>query len=581
MRAAGETSPRWAPAVLLLAACAAVYGAAVARGSFQYDDLPTVVENPAIRSLSNWGAWFTDPAAFSGLSFASMYRPLVVASYGVTHALAGLAAPVFVGTNLLLHAGCTLLVWRFLAALGYAAVPAVAGALLFCLHPVNTEAVAYVSSRSESMMALFALATVILWLRQADRPAARAVAALLLAAGLLCKSVAIVVPGLLLLIDVGLRRRSVDEALVRRHAFVWIVAIGYLLIVRGSVGAALITQAVRSPYEQWLTQMKALPYYAHLLALPRGLSVEHAFRESGNLLEGAVALSFLLVGSAVALLWRGMRTHGALRLFGPWPLLVLLPVIVVPLNVLVNERRLYLVSVALAALAAWLASTQQVRAWRVPGIAVLCLLAVLALQRSLVWGSAEALWSDAREKAPTIPRVHLFLGDVHLREGRLTQALAAYDTALAVNPSRLTAGDRLALHNNRGAALLELGRESEARQAYARALAIDPTYPPARVSMAALQGAAQVTRDEEAARLARSGMEALAAGDLPRARMRLRASVDRQSDDATWMSLATASIRLGDTAAATAIYRRLVDAATEARFARLAQRRLDSLAVMP
>ena len=125
---------------------------------------------------------------------------------------------------------------------------------------------------------------------------------------------------------------------------------------------------------------------------------------------------------------------------------------------------------------------------------MIVLMGVLAVQRSQVWRTPTALWSDALAKGPLMPRPHLYMGDQYKGEGRNEEALKSYDRALKVNPALLSGGDLLVIHNNTGAAYLALGRNEEAMAAYRRALAIDPVYQPAREALEALKALRAVSK---------------------------------------------------------------------------------------
>ena len=103
------------------------------------------------------------------------------------------------------------------------------------------------------------------------------------------------------------------------------------------MGASL-ANAPRGLYEQLLTQSKALIYYAYIGIFPTHLNVEHQFYES-SLLETSCLFALLALGSLCAVLI--LRYRGRGLFFICWGLLSLAPTLVVPLNVLVNEHRLY------------------------------------------------------------------------------------------------------------------------------------------------------------------------------------------------------------------------------------------------
>jgi tetratricopeptide (TPR) repeat protein len=264
------------------------------------------------------------------------------------------------------------------------------------------------------------------------------------------------------------------------------VAAGYLVIVTGNRWLLRsLEQDVRGPLEQLLTQAKGLLYYLHLLTLPTHLSVEPQFFVLGSASVLVVSLSMALsaVGGAVAL-WRG-RCRRALFLI-LWLLLYMLPTIVVPLNVLVNERRAYM-PLAVACVAAGLLlvpALQRLRARPLLAVVSVLMLAVLSVQRTQVWADEMTLWRDAVVKGPGMSRAHLYLGNAHkdlaqhatdeaYRQQQWLAAAAAFERASAT-----ARGLDLALRalNNRGGVFFTLGdqaldegRRAEALEHYERA----------------------------------------------------------------------------------------------------------------
>lgn len=569
------------PMVLVLCAALAVSGPGLLRSAFQYDDLHAIVGNQHLHSLTQIPMYFTDPGAFSSLSFGGMFRPLVLVSYALTDAVAGEDPVIYHLGNVALHTIAGMLVTRLLLYLGTGAVGAAVGGVWFIVHPVNVEVSSYISARSESLCLVFLLLSFYLWLARdaTGRPGWRDLAGpAAFAAALLSKSVAIVLPLILLLHDRSTQGPIVwRPPLVRRHGPYWFVAGLYLLWMAQKLGQAMGSEAVRGPALQIWTQCKALIYYLRLLVVPRGLSVEHAFEVSDSALEAPVLLALLALTSLALL---ALRCPPGQRFWLVWMPLVLLPTLLVPLNVLVNEHRLYPATVAGAVLLApVLRSSRLLPA----AIVLLVVLGVLSHQRAGLWEDGLALWSDARDKAPVMPRPHLFVGDSHFAAGHYETALASYATAERVRPDHLTPGDRLALHNNRGAALLALGRHAESILSYEEALRIVPDYPPSVHSLAALRAMSMGSeRDPTADALARRGLRALAAGELARAEDLLRQSLGQQEHGATRLALGVVLERGQRWTEAEALYRVLVLTDSDSMVAADAQRRLQEvLAVAP
>ena len=175
-----------------------------------------------------------------------------------------------------------------------------------------------------------------------------------------------------------------------------------------------------------------------------------------------------------------------------------------------------------------------------------------------------------------MPRPYLFIGDAHFQAGRHEEALAAYTEAERVRPQHLTPGDRLALYNNRGAALLALGRNTEAVHSYEAALHIVPDYEPAVVSLAALR-ALEGGRRPRAEVLKRRGLTAMVAGDLVAAEQALRASLEVQQDGSTSLALGLVLERRQKWLAAAELYRVLIEASPNPAIVTSARRRLAQL----
>ena len=474
--------------ILVALALCLVYQNAL-HNSFHYDDFHSLIANTHIRDLANVGAFFQRPEMFSSMPERAMYRPLVLVSYALNFWLAGLDARIFHLFNLGLHGLCVLLVYGLARTLGGGERPAALGALLFALHPVNAEVVNYVSSRSESLAACFYLAALLAYLQgrkryfQGGRIAVLcgALSLLAYAGALLCKSIAITLPAALLLYEFLRREKSHRRGLsfvLPCHLGYWALSATYLLLVRSWIEGALGTP-IRPAVEQIATQAKAAIYYLHLLVLPVRLSVEHPLDVSSGLGAAPVALALALLATigAALCIW---RSQPALLVAG-WMVLALLPASVVPLNVLVNEHRLYL-SLALGCACLGLSGCLSRRwsRWRMGAGGLVLLLGILSHQRNPVWKDELSLWSDAVSKAPGQYRAHMHLGGALEQQGRMREALQSYEQAARIAPAVVE------VHYNRGNALRALGRIEEAINAYRAALALNPDHTETQINLAEL-----------------------------------------------------------------------------------------------
>ncbi len=434
---------RW---ILLLAVGAA--GATSFAGGFVHDDWRVLVQDPRVQSL---GAWWS---AMPGI------RPLLKLSYALNHqsglGLAGLHA-----VNLLIHAGAALLVHALLLRLERRLDPAaptggaaLAGALLFALHPVQTEAVTYLSGRSAALAGLLALASVVAWLDARDGQGGRGrpwLAAGLFAAALGVKEYVAVLPVALLLVEAADPRRpfSPRRALAALAPHLLVLAAGVALVLpsptyRWLLGAGL---ALRSPVINLATQLQAVAWLTGQLAQPWHLSAEPG-------LGPVVAWTPALGGLAAALLalaalgaWL-LRRRPAAGLAILWYLLWLAPTgWLVPRGDPASERQLYLALVGPAWLAgrglvAWAGSATPRR------VAVAGLLLALGggfAARSLVYRDELTFWADAATKVPGSSRAWNNLGVALAEACRPGEAERAFERALAAAPGHLRAELNLGL----------------------------------------------------------------------------------------------------------------------------------------
>ena len=454
-----------AEASLLLAVVVCAYGNSL-QGSFQYDDFHSIVRNAALRDLGNLAEFFVDPTLFSGDAGKAMYRPVLLASYAFNHALHGYEVAGYHIVNVWLHLICTLFLWR-LAARVTAPRAALAAALLFAAHPITTEPVNYISSRSELLLGVFFLGSMWAHARATLSSAGRRLpmlAVLLCALALLSKATAVMLAPALLVFDlVWLRWQPTAKEFVHRHGLYWAFSAAYVLTIaiNGFLGGSLAAP-VRGMTAQALTQIKGCLYYVRLLVMPRPLSVDHAFTESTSM-EASVVLAAIFLGTLVWMAVRGWRflsgPIAGMLIAG----LILLPTSIMPLNVLINERRLYLVLAALCLSLASLVPTRLRSARASVALAVLVLV-LLTGQRNEAWATQTTLWESARNSGSESYRTWVNLGKAYHEQGNVTAAWHAYETALEIDDRH---GD---VFNNLAVLLHQDGQPAEAIAWYAKAL---------------------------------------------------------------------------------------------------------------
>jgi len=414
---------------------------------------------PALKGPFLFDDWYL-PFTRPGLAEAPLrywlgqIRPLLMLSYWINFRLWGLNPYPYHLFNILFHFAAAVFV--FLAAEKLLAMSGEEGARrrlfagfvagLFLWHPLQTESVAYVASRSEALSGMFFYAALALFLRRRSAaiswPAAAGVL-LVYGAAVLSKEHTAVLAGLLLLTDYfwnpGFSLRGVRQnwrlyaplALGAAAAlrFVW-------NILRSSDSAGFgIREFTWQQY--FLTQCRALWLYLRMFVAPYGQNLDHDFAISRRPEAGALlGLAGLALAVAAAIYWRKrypLAAYGWLA-----ALLTLAPTSsVVPLLDPVAERRMYLALPWLA-----LALVEPLRRWRTtpPRLAAalgLVLLAAggLSWRRNQVWSDPIELWRDAAAKSPRKQRPHFQLAYAYYQEGRCREALPHYARAAELGPA--------------------------------------------------------------------------------------------------------------------------------------------------
>ena len=544
---------------------------------FHYDDLHSIRDHPHLRSVENIPQFFYRTDFFSVDPRGRMYRPLVLVSYAFNYGLDKLQVESYHWLNMGVHALNSALVIAvgrlFLSGLW----PPLFAGLIFALHPINSEVVNYISSRSESLCALFFLTSFLsyAYARRAERWSVPLMGTSLLAfvGALLCKSVAVTLVPLLFFCEWRFFSPvSSPRTVVKRLTPFFLLALVYVVGMRQMLHAALLGAPVRDEWTQWATQIKALAYYAKLLVFPWPLNVEHPFTlGSAGIVVG---LALLLVISSVVALWRGGPIA---RVAGTWFLLVLAPTFFVPLNVLVNEHRLYIPSamfaIGLAALIQRGCGAKRV--WAL--IPLLVLYAGLDMRRTAQWGTPETLWGASLKESYYMPRPHIYMGDALRNAGRNREALGHYKKALEVYPDVLSGGDRLSIYNNMGAVYLAMESWDESVISYENALQIDPDY---TLAKAGLEGAKAMRAEggkANAIKWQKQGLIALVEGRVDEAIGLLNRSVRLYPLSQTHSARAQAHGRLGDLEGMRAAYQSIINLDPKSAAAERARDRLRAL----
>jgi tetratricopeptide (TPR) repeat protein len=489
---------RHLPLALLLVAVACVYASAL-RAPFFRDDHMLVLEDPRVQeprsALEHFGrAYWAGPA---GPVHSAYYRPLVTLSFALDWRLGGGRAAPFHATNVALHLVVCALVFALARRGGATASAAALGAALFGLMPRLTEAVTWISGRTDLLAGGAALAALLVWDRSRGRAAARAAAAALLLLGLLAKEVALAGALAIAAYEIA-RARERGERPQRAAAALAPIAIAAAAwaALRLAAGSALLPDPFGWPL-RLLLAFQSLGTYACMLLDP--LHPQLAIGRLGVLEPWKVVIGVASAALSIGALVRAVRPPApplrvglvALAAASLAPALHLVPI---PLSAVAADRLLYLPLAALAAALAPLAGRPGARRARVAAAGALALAAVFATAtwaRNLDWRDEVRLWALELERAPGgSSEAHRELGALlswrRQPEQALAHYLAAYRIEAEVERGRPSAGVDRMLRGNLALVLSELGRYDEALGLLARLAHERPRDPRARLQLGAV-----------------------------------------------------------------------------------------------
>jgi tetratricopeptide (TPR) repeat protein len=492
---------------------------------FLLDDEISIQQNESLRKLTPLSSvlWPRAEVYTAG-------RPLLNLSFALNYAVGGTSVRGYHFVNILIHvvaAGVlfgvvrrTLLLPALRPKFGHhAPLAAVATALLWGLHPLQTESVTYLSQRAESLMGLLYVSTLYGFIRSAANPRSgwSVFAVGCCAAGVLVKEVIVTAPVMLLLYDRTFLAGTFKEAWrIRRWLYVGLASTWVLLLalmIASRVGARGIGYGFDYSWHQYLRiECAAVLHYLRLALLPFGLVFDYG-KEVTVPSTASLAACILGLAALLAVTMIAFRRRSPVGFLGCWFFLILAPTSsVLPVaGQPIAENRVYLplaaVSVALAGASFHVLRRRAVLALAAAAVA----LGWLTVIRNRDYRSNLAIWTDTLAKRPESARAWCYYGNALLQDGKIDPAMTSFESAIKIRPTysqahinlacallskqrpddairhfetalRLSPNEPLA-HNNLGTALFQVGRRAEAVEHYQEALRVRPGFVDAQLNL--------------------------------------------------------------------------------------------------
>jgi len=480
----------------------------LARAEFtSWDDYETVARNPLLnpptaRSLT---AFWTRP-------HGDLYIPVTYTVWAGVAATPGADAQHFHLFNVILHAAAAMLAYGVLEMLTRNRAAALIGAMLFALHPVQVESVAWVSGMKDVLFGVLALAAIYEYLKFVEtahetlRRVHYAVATVAFVLAMLAKPTAMVLPLVVIVLDRVILGRPMRDVL--RAMWPWLVLAVPCAIATKMFQPAQHAQDVAAPlWARPLIAADALAFYLYKLVWPAKLTFDYGRTPAYVRESGMIAWTWVVPAIVVAGAWwawrRGGRGGRAVAAGLAVMVIVLAPVLGLvrfdfQVYSTVADHYLYLAMLGPALIVAWLVSRRPTAPVLVIAGCLVAILGVRSFAQTKHWHDSRALFTHGLEVNPRSFASYSHLASMANEANRPDEAIALIRRALDIRPDA-------ARHSIYAEALRRKGDTQAAMSAYREALRRDDAYPPALANLAVML--AEAGRLDEAIPLARRAVE--------------------------------------------------------------------------
>ncbi len=462
--------------VILVAAFVA-YLPAIHNG-FVWDDEYYILNNASIHTI-NLKELFTQ-------YIMGNYHPLTMLSYSIEYHFWGLWEKGYHITNILIHLANIVLVFYAVLLLSNKPEVALVVALLFGVHPMHVESVAWVAERKDLLYTFFFLASYVCYLKYLNERTTKLYifCLLLFLLSLLSKAMAASLPAVLLLTDYFKEGKINARAWLNKIPFIILaVILGVVAVSAQKSHNAVVDMTSYTLVPRIVFACYGFVTYILKLLLPFDLSAYYPYPvKGGNTVTALYYIYPVLVLILLAFVFYSLRSSRKI-LFGVgfFAITVFLVLQLLPVgDAVMADRYSYIPSIGLFYLIGegfywlWNKKGSAGGKFRVPAASLLIVIAaLLAFQtsaRCAVWKDGMSLWNDVISHYQTIPSAYSNRGKLLLEEKKYEEALSDFNKAVELDPNFAQ------VYNNRGALLMDLNRYEESKKDFDRAVALQPQF---------------------------------------------------------------------------------------------------------
>jgi len=436
-------SNNWLVLILVILVTFVAYVPALKNGWTKWDDTKYILENPFTEKVTpeNIRKIFTHPVQGN-------YIPITFLSFAIERTCFGEKPGFFIFFNIFLHLLNTLLVFFLIRFLVKDSWTGIVCSLIFGLHPMHVESVAWIAERKDVLYSFWFLLSVIVYLKYTNSGKAKwfLLALLFMLLSIMSKSIAVILPLILMAVDYFLNRKISKKIIIEKIPFLFISLL-FMYLAKNVIelGANdVMSHYNLSFFQRIVIASYALIKYIGLLLVPINLSAYYPYpflaRET---MPAELWVYFFLVIIGVGLaLWYGIKSRGRIFIFSAlffifslFPLLQIYPVG----DAVMADRFVYIAMIGfflpVIHTGKKMRNKRELRSGINAMVVVIagCFL-YLTHQRCGVWKDAKTLWTDVLNKNDNISLAHVNLGSALFEENKIDSAIFNYSKAMEIDP---------------------------------------------------------------------------------------------------------------------------------------------------
>jgi protein O-mannosyl-transferase len=459
--------------MLLIAALGFIIYAPSLNGKFIYDDRFLVRDNSYTKNPMSLPKVFTQDIGSGADEKYSFYRPLQIITYMADYSLWGLNVFGYHLTNIILHILAAFTIyWLVYLLFSNALLSALVG-LLFVCHPMHTEAVSYISGRSDPLSLIFLVLTFILYIRQTrkDDPSDYVLMVSSYILAILARENCMVLPLLLLAYHYAFKEKIKFKLFIPILA----IALAYIILRLTALKFLIRDLPIHTTSLQRLPGFfAALAGYAKVLFWPFGLHIEYGAPVFGW--KDPVVIYGILIFIALVALLLAKRRSKAVFFSTAWFFITILPVAnIYPINAYMAEHWLYLpctgIFILMASGIIWLARKDRSHlAAAIIVTAFILFFSFITLKQNDYWKDPISFYSRTVKYVTNNAKLYNNLGDAYTAAGMDAEAEPCFKNAIALD------GAYAGAYNNLGNIYFRAARYEDAFKLYKKSVELKPDF---------------------------------------------------------------------------------------------------------